>query len=459
MKEKKGFKMPDTYVLIVFLIIIMCLLTHVIPAGQYDMVEGTKMVVAGSYHNVDPNPAGILDFLNCFMGGLQSGATTIFLVFLIGGAFQILMDTGSVDAMLALALNKSKGNYAGIIATIAVVMSILGALGVGNNVALAFIPIMVILCRKLRLDSIVVVGIMYFASNLGFSGSPMNPFTVLLAQDIADVQQMSGFVPRCLMWLVFTVIGTIWIVRYCRKIHNSPEKSITGIYELTDEDISDMEKIPEVKPTHFINMGILVIVFGVYAYGGIKYNWDISVLGAAMMVLGFLTGIVGRMSPDQMAKSFVAGAKTMVYSAMLIGFASGINVIMTNASIIHTVIYYLTLPLLALPQAISAVGMFIANFIFNFFVSSGSGQCYVVMPLMAPAADVLDLTRQVAISAFQYGDGLCNVVIPTSGLLMGSLGAAKVPFDKWLKFAFPVTMVCAAAASIFLVIMTLIGWA
>ncbi len=279
MKEKKKFKMPDTYVLIVMLIIIMCLLTHVIPAGQYDVVEGTKMVVAGSYHHVDSNPAGIADFLNSFMGGLQSGATTIFLVLLIGGSFQILMNTGSVDAMLALALKKSQGKYTGIIATIAVVMSILGALGVGNNVALAFIPIMVILCRKLRLDSIVVVAIMYFASNLGFSGSPMNPFTVLLAQDIADIPQMSGFLPRCLMWLVFTIIGTLWTVHYCKKIHNNPEKSITGIYELTDEDLNDMDKMPEIKPTHFINMGILVAVFGVYAYGGIKYNWDISVLG------------------------------------------------------------------------------------------------------------------------------------------------------------------------------------
>lgn len=456
MKTKK-IAMPDTYVLIVMLIIIMCIMTYIIPSGKYDFVEGTKMVVPGSYHSVEQNPAGIGDFLGSFLAGMKNGSTTIFIVFLIGGAFQILMDTGSVDAMLALALRKAKGNYGIIIGSIFVVMSILGMLGVGNNVALAFIPIMVMLCTKLRLDSIVVVAIMYFASNLGFSGSPMNPFTVLLAQDISDVQQMSGFLPRCIMWLVFTSIGVVWTVKYCNKIIEHPEKSITGIYEKKGEELNT--DVMEVKPVHIICMLILVAVFAVYAYGGIKFNWDISVLGSAMVVLAFLCGIAGKMSPDQMAKSFVEGAKTMVYSALLIGFASGINVIMTNANIIHSIIYYLTLPLLSLPKIFASVGMFIVNFLFNFFVSSGSGQCYVVMPLMAPAADVLGLTRQVAISAFQYGDGLCNVVIPTSGLLMGSLGAAKVPFDKWLKFSAPVTFLAAIAASAFIIVMTMIGWA
>lgn len=459
-KLKKGFAMPDTYVIIVGLIVIMIILTHILPAGQYDYSEDGKTVVAGTYHEVESNPAGLSEFLNAFYNGLSKGASTIFLVFLIGGAFQILTDTGSIDAALATAIRKTQGNYKLILPVVIVVMSILGALGTGNNVALAFAPVMIILCGKMGLDSIVVAATMYFASNCGFAASPMNPFTVLLGQDIAGIQPMSGMGPRIVMWFIFTGCAVFWTIRYCGKIKKDPAKSFVGTYKPEDAggDIGAMDTMVKMKPSHIINLIILAGVFIVYAWGGIKYNWGLPILGAAMMVLAFLTGIVGRMGANGMAKSFVKGAEKMVYSALLIGFASAINVIMTDAKIIHTIIYGLTIPLQYLTTGLAAIGMFIANFIFNFFIPSGSGQVYVVMPLMAPMADILGITRQVAISAFQFGDGLCNVVIPTSGLLMGCLGIARVPYQKWLKFAVPITLIMSVFACIFLVIMNAIGW-
>ncbi|MEL7568620.1 MAG: Na+/H+ antiporter NhaC family protein [Dehalobacterium sp.] len=459
--EKKKFVMPDTYVIIIILIIFMVAMTYIIPAGTYDYAKDGKTIIADSFHFVDRNPAGLSDFLNSFFKGMQQGASTIFLVFLIGGAFQILTDTGTIDAVLSLTVQKTKSNYVLIFPAIIVVMSVLGALGVGNNVALAFAPILIILCRKLRLDPIVVVGAMYLASNTGFSTSPMNPFTVLLGQDISGIPQMSGMFPRSIMWVIFTSVVIWWILRYCKRILANPSKSYMGIYELDPNDAEEdkaMHGLVKMKLSHIINLLILIGVFVVYAYGGIKFNWGLSTLGAAMMVLAFSTGIIGRLGANQMAKSFIKGAQVMVYSALLIGFASAINVIMSDANIIHSVIYYLTLPLVKLPTAIAAVGMFISNFLFNFFVCSGSGQCYVVMPICAPAADVLHFSRQVAVSAYQLGDGLCNSLIPTSGLLMGTLGIAKVPYDKWLKFAFPVTMILAGISAVFLIIMTLLGW-
>ena len=181
-------------------------------------------------------------------------------------------------------------------------------------------------------------------------------------------------------------------------------------------------------------------------------------LGACMMLLAFGAGIIGKLSPNAMEKSFVNGAKTMTSSALLVGFASAISVIMTNANIIHTVIYYMSLPLQELPAFLSAVGMLIMNLIVNFFINSSSGQCYVVMPLMVPLADVIGVSRQVAVSAYAFGEALSNSIIPTASLLLGMLGIAQVPFNKWLKFCLPLSGILCAAAAVFLVVMQLLGW-
>ncbi len=460
-QKKKKLQMPDTYVIVVGLIVLMIILTWIIPAGQFDYSEDGKTVIAGTYHAVEANPQGLWDFLNSFFNGMKKGVNTMFVVLLIGGAFGVLSETGSISAALGVVVKKTKGDYKLVTVAVIVVMSILGALGTGNNVALAFAPIMILLYTKMGLDSIVVVATMYFASNSGFSASPMNPFTVLLGQSISGIPSMSGALPRVLMWFVFTGIAVWYTLRYCKKVKLNPAKSITGVYvagEGGDAD-SELDKVEKLNIRHILCLIILAGVFIVYAIGGINWSWDMPQLGAMMMAMTFLVAIAGGVGPNRVAKAFLAGAKTQMYSVLLIGFASAINVIMTDGKIIHSVIYGLSLPLQYLPTFLSAVGMFIVNFLFNFFVSSGSGQCYIVMPLMAPLADLLGMTRQVAISAFQYGDGLCNVMIPTSGLLMGTLGIANVPYQKWIKFAAPVTGIMSAAAAIFLIIVTLVGWA
>lgn len=184
-----------------------------------------------------------------------------------------------------------KQDYRLIIPAVCEVMSILGALGVGNNVALAFCLVIIILCRKLKLDPLVVAGTMYFASNSGFTTSPINPFTVLLAQNLSGVTQMSGLFARSIMWVIFTVITVWWILRYCKKILKDPSKSYMEIYEQTPSDIDEKESMNvliKMKTSHVINLVVLIAVFAVYAYGGIKYNWDLPALGTAMMALAFL---------------------------------------------------------------------------------------------------------------------------------------------------------------------------
>lgn len=454
MKKKFRLAMPDTLVLITIMITIMCILTWLIPAGNFD-TDGSK-IVAGSFHVVESNPATLWDFFNSFGAGMSKGASTIFLSLIIGGAFGVLVDTGTIHAMLNTVVRVTKGNYIAILTCVAIVMSLFGALGVGLNVQLAFAPIMVLLCSQLGLDGILVGATCYMAADIGFSSSPINPLTVVLGQTIAEITPMSGLLERSISWVIFTGLLVWYMLHYANKIRKDPSKSLTGVYERAADESSAQQV--QLKPAHVINLILLVAVFAFYCYGSFSKGWQLSQLMACMMILAIGAGVVGGMNPNEIAVSFTKGAKTMTYTALMVGFASGINVVMSDANIIHSVIYYLCIPLEGLSSAAAAVGMFLVNFVFNFFVSSGSGQCYIVMPIMAPMSDLLHVSRQIAVSAYQFGDGLCNLLLPQAGLLVGTLGIAKVPFSKWLKFIVPFVLIMIVTSSAFLVVMSMIGW-
>lgn len=459
---KKKREIPGTYVIITSIIIIMVILTYILPAGTYDYAEDGKTVIAGSFHTVEKNPASFADFLNCFYRGMQGGAGTMFLIFMIGGAFGILGDTGTIHACIAWIIRKTKGNYKMVLFAVGLVMALLGSVGAGNNVALAFIPIMIILCKKLHLDPIVAVASMYVLSNTAGGSSPIHPFNTILGQTIAELPQMSGAGVRVVMWIILIAIAYAYIFHYCAKIKKDPSKSIVGVYtdaeNAGDEDAALDSVAAKVSVRHVLCIILLFGVFATYAYGAVTLGWQIQQLGACMMLLAFGAGIIGGMSPNKMEKSFVNGVKAMTGSALVVGFASAISVIMTDANIIHTVIYYISLPLQMLPAFLSAVGMLIVNIIVNFFINSASGQCYVIMPLMVPLADVIGVTRQVAVSAYVFGESLSNAIFPTSSLMMGIIGLAGVPFNKWLKFCVPLTGLLCAASAIFLVVMQILGW-
>lgn len=461
-KAKKEFNMPGTYVILTALIIIMIGLTYILPAGTFDFAEDGKTVIPGTYHQVEKNPAGIMDFFNCFFQGMSKGSGTIFLIFMIGGAFKILEDTGTIKAAIAWLIKKTKGNYKIILPAIGLMMAALGSVGAGNNIALAFAPIMIMVCKKLKLDPVVAVAAMYIPSSTGTVSSPIEPFNTLIGQEIAGLPQMSGAGVRLLMWCIFVGIAILYIVRYADRIYKDPSRSIVGCYaaeeEVGDQDAALAEVAEKLTIRHVLCLIVLFAVFVVYAYGTIKFGWGISQLGACMMVLAFAAGIIGGMSPDKMEKSFAAGAKTMTYSALLVGFANALSVIMTNANIIHTIINAISIPLAALPAALSAVGMFLVNVLINLFISSSSGHAYVIMPLMAPLADVVGVSRQVAVSAYCFGEAIGNPLFPTAALIMGICGIAGVKYDKWLKFCVPLTAILCVVAIVFLIVAQLLGW-
>ncbi len=458
MDTKKRFKIPHTYALIFYFVIAAVILTYIIPAGSYDMVESAvtskKVIDPTSFHSVEQSPVGLEGFLLSIPKGMKGGATVIFLVFLVGGFFQIVNDTGAIDGAIDLAIRKLGDKSILVIPITMLILAILGAMGIVVNAVIAFIPIGVALAKKLDADPLVGVAIMYIGSYAGFTSSPMGPYNTLIGQSIAGLPPLSGFTFRLIVTIIIFVVSVWYVLKYTKKVQ-------ADINNSTLDDIEWMEDTTDTKEFNIQQALVLLTVvagFVIYAYGTYKLKWSLDYISAVMLMIAIISGIITRTSADDMAKSFLKGAQSMVYGALIIGVAKSITIVLTEGHVIHSIIYYMTIPLTKVGPVIAALGMFFANLLFNVVVPSGSGQAMIVMPLMSPMADIVGVSRQIAVSAYQYGDGFSNIIIPTSGVLMAILGLAKIPYEKWVKFIAPLFGMWVAIGSISIVIGVLIGW-
>lgn len=438
-KNKTRIKVPNTYVLIFGFVILAALLTYILPAGEYNLVEdevtGRSLVDPTSFQFVDRNPASLMDFLLAVPRGLTKSASIIFLIFIVGGAFKVIDDTGALRVSISALVDKV-GDKAHIVVPVVMAgMSILGALGIVVTSSIAFIPLGVMLARRLRLDPVAGVAFMYIGAYSGFVASPILPATLQLAQNIAGLEPLSGIGLRFVVWLAVFISATLYTIRYTIKVRRDQNNSVLD--KIDWGDIEAFDEKEKFSVTHGLVLLLVVAVFTVYAYGALNWKWGNDHMAAMLILAGLLSAIIARMKPDQVAESFILGCKNIVFGTLIIGFASAISIVLSEGKIIHTIIHGLSIPLVGLPSMLSANCMLLVNLLFNFFVSSGSGQAAVVMPLMAPMADIVGITRQVAVCAYQWGDGFSNTIIPTSGVLMAVLAVAKVPFEKWLKFMIP----------------------
>lgn len=453
-EAKKKFKMPDTYVLLLFFILCSALLTYIMPAGTYEFFPDTKNIDPNSFHHIENTPVNLFYAFQSITEGMIKSASIIFTVFLVSGAFKIINDTGSIDSGIDFLAQKLKDKVLVLIPIIMIVMSILGYLGIIVNQTIVFIPIGLLIARKLKMDPIVGLSMMYLATYAGFIGSGMDPFTIVVAQKIAGLPILSAIVFRTVVFVVLLASAIVYLMRYAKKVMDKPETSVLG---------TDYEWAVEAHTTygfstrHKVILAAIFLTFAYYVYAAQAKGWGMYELNTVVLMLAVFSGLVGKMSFDKMSKSFVDGCKMAVFSAILIGFATAISVVLTSGNIIHTIIYYASLPLKSMSTYVSAVFIFAFNWVFNFFVPSGSGQAAVVMPILAPLGDVIGLSKQVIVSAYKYGDGITNLIIPTSGTLMGFIGIAKVPYDKWLKFILPLIWIWTGIAVVAVLVGVMIG--
>ena len=462
--SKKGIKVPHTLVIIAAIIVIVSIATYFIPGGAYEKVvneAGKNVVVDGSFKYIKNQPQDLFKVLQAPIQGIIDGAEIIAFLFIVGGAFNLITKTKAINFGIIRIVNLFRGKEILLLPIIIFLFSLGGAVFGMSEEAVPFISILVPLTLALGYDSIVAVAITYLACILGFSSAMLNPFTVGIAQSIAGIQVYSGIVLRTIIWFTTTVVGTSFIVAYAMKIKKNPEKSL--VYESDQIKRKNLQNFEEKKGDFTLSHKIILLAFaiaiGVIVWGVLKKGFWIPEIAAVFLVVGLISGILGKLSPDEMANAFIEGAKEMIGPAIMIGFARGIIVIAENAHIIDTILYNLSSAIGSLPSLFAAYVMYPIQMFINFFINSGSGQAALTMPILAPLGDLVGISRQLTVLIYQLGDGFSNAMFPTSGVLIACLGIAGVPYSKWLKWIIPLQIILFALSIGFITIASLIGWA
>ena len=456
-------RIPPTLVLIFSIIVLFGVLTWIVPAGEFKRIEkdGRTVVVPGTYAQVKSQPQGIDKVLSAPIKGFVQAAYVIALVFVAGAAFGVVNATGAISSgiqVLAAEVERNPVLQKVMIPILMSLFSLAGATFGMSEEVLAFILIFIPFARALGYDSIVGVAIPFVGAGTGFAAAFLNPFTVGVAQGIADLPLFSGIEFRLVMWVVFTTISVVFVARYAAKIKKNPLLSPVHALDNERAEYNQPSLVGKLTNRQRVVLGVLAATLVSLVVGALKFDWYITEIGALFLGMAILSGIVGRLKMKEFSDSFVSGAKDMLNAALVVACSRGILVIASEGKIIDTVLDSMTGLVRQAHPIISAYSMLVVQFTLHFLVPSGSGQAALSMPIMTPLSDLLGVTRQTAVLIFQYGDGFNSLILPTSGVTMGVLAIARIPYERWLKWVIPLQILLYGVGMIFIAIAVQIKW-
>jgi uncharacterized ion transporter superfamily protein YfcC len=508
-------KIPHTYVIIFSLIVICAIGTWVIPGGEFEreriVVNDVERVVIrpGSFHHVENQPQTWQVF-SAFYDGFVNTSGIIAFILMIGGAFWILNETRSIDIGIYSFLKFSKkwersrllrklGVNNIILVGIMFIFSLFGAVFGMSEETIAFTVIFIPLSISMGYDSIVGVSMCFVAAALGFAGAFLNPFTVGIAQGLSDIPLFSGIEYRLFMWIVISAVGFTFILRYASKIHKNPEKSpvyeddaywrqrnegsatefvasvprgawvafislsvilllFSWFYPVSAMRIGNNEVVMPAVPVatvffiisgllslrksfHYFILSLLTFTIVYLIIGVMGYGWYVMEIATLFFALGIFAGIAAGKTANEITKSFIAGAGDILSAALVVGLAGGIIVILEDGKIIDPILFYVSQAMEDLGKVGSVSVMYVIQTFLNIFIPSGSGKAALTMPMMSQFSDLIGISRQATVVAFQLGDGFTNMITPTSGVLIGVLGIARIPYEKWFRWVAPFILI------------------
>lgn len=466
LKKKFRLKVPNTYLLIFSLLVLIAALTWIIPGGKYErmLLNGREVVVPNSFKYVDSHPQGIFDLFISPLKGFVEAALIIGFVLIVGGAFNVLARTEAINSFinkLAKAYKTSKLLQNLFIPVLLLMFSLGGATFGMNEEIIPFVLIIVPICLALGYDSIIGVAIPLIGAHIGFASAFLNPFNVGIAQGIAEVPLFSGIGYRMICWALSTIVAIAFLLWYVNRLKKNPR--ISPMYE--EDEIRRKNEHFDVIYNYENNFSLrhkavlitFVLSLVMLVVGVVEFHWYIEEIAGMFFIMGIVVGIIGGLKSDDLIKAFVDGAKDLVGTALIIALARATLVLSRDANIIDTILYGLSPYIESSSPIFASQKMFVVQAIINFFVHSGSGQAALTMPIMAPLSDLAGVTRQTAILAFQFGE-YTNIIIPTSAVTMGALSMARVPWDKWAKWVLPLMIILFLLGFILLIPPNLFGW-
>lgn len=461
MREKKKFKMPHLLWIMTGLILLASICTYIIPAGQFGTNEAGQIMGDSFSYLGYQTPVSPWRAIFLFLDGLTGSGLIIFTVMAMGANVAVILETGAVDDFLNWAIYKLKDKGEGILISILFCLMVyLGGFG-GSDALIAVVPIGLLFTRKLKLDPIVAIGVTTYATLIGFGTGPTKQVTT---QMLMDVPAYSAFGTRFFFMNLFMVIGLIFLLRYVKKVKKDPTKSLMyGAGWDPNQAVAEDEESSLIKETKLTwrTAAIMTIFFGQYfiivLFGGGGtglYNFMVAV----SLISAVIAGIIGKMSADQLAGAVAKDLANMAFVGFVIGLARVMSLVMTEGNIIHTVVYALTRPLMGLPKSVSSIGMTVIIAIINPFIPSATSKAAILVPIIKPIAETLHLAPQLAVQAFQFGDGFTNLISPALGWTVGSCAMANVPFDKWFRWVLPKVIFFMALSFALMFVLTSIGW-
>lgn len=531
----KKRKVPHTFVIVFFIILIAAAMTWIIPAGKYvEQQVGDETVMQFYYADqlpesgastgsataeFHPEPQTWQVFSALFKGFVKQSNIIVFIL-IIGGAFWIMNKSRAIDTGIYAFLRFTKrleksilfrkiGVNNIIIVLVMILFSLFGSVFGMSEETIAFTLIVIPLAISMGYDSIVGVCMVYVAAHIGFSGAMLNPFTIGIAQGIADIPLFTGIGYRVVCWAILTIVGIIFVLIYANRVKKNPQSSI--MYEddaywrnLGGQNAEEITYYTPKKawfvygfiaivlivfailyPTSTLKIGnnsttlrllpigaavfavlgfyalrksvhyfILTMLFGTVYYlivGVLGYDWYIMEIASLFLFMGIASGLSIDKSASDIAKLFVEGMGDILSAAVIVGLAGGIVIILQDGGIIDTILYGLSKSMRNAGQIVSVEIMYGIQTLINVVIPSGSAKAAITMPIMAPFSDLIGISRQSTVMAFQFGDGFTNMITPTSGVLIATLGVARIPWEKWVKFIWKFILVLIVIGALLLI--------
>ncbi|VXC33534.1 Uncharacterized membrane protein YfcC, ion transporter superfamily [Massilia sp. 9I] len=458
-------RMPNTFVLLFAILALIALATWFVPGGKYEthLVDGRQLVDPASFHYVASNPQGPVALLKAPIKGFVEAAQIIGFVLFVGGAFAVLQRTEAIDTAIrsiARAHTRSALVRKLLIPVFVTLFSLGGATFGMNEEVIPFILIFVPLALALGYDTVTGVSIPFLGSQVGFGAAFLNPFNVGIAQGIAGVPVFSGMGYRLIVWASATLVTVLFLMWYAARVKHNPALSPT--YVLDQSKRQDMPAVAvheheRMTRRHAAVLAIFALTLSAMVVGVVRYEWFIDEIAALFLAMAIVVGLVGRLGADDWVASFMQGVKDLAPTALVIAIARATMVIARDAHIIDTMLHEL-MPLVQSSHPVfAAQKMYLIQSVINFFIHSGSGQAALTMPIMAPLADLVGVSRQTAVLAFQLGE-LSTPMIPTSGITVGVLALARIPWLTWAKWMIPLQLIYLVLSLLLLVPPCLMGW-
>ena len=456
-KNRKKGRELNIFALLMSILVIGAVMTYIVPAGQFEReeVNGRNVIVSGSFSYIDSTPIGPIELLSSIPAGMVESAGIIFFVLIIGGAFTVLNATGATEALILTLTKKLGNNEKWLIPILMLFFALNGALLGAFEEVLPYVVILVPLVLALGFDAMTGIAIVFVGVSAGFTAAVMNPFTIGVAQRVAELPLYSGMGLRIVVFIVMYLVGVFYVYRHAMKVKRDPSKGIFGTVEpksreeLLSSSVTLTTRHKWVLATFIANLCVI-------AYGVIIQDWYFYEISGMFVLFAIVIATIGGLGVNGMVDEFLKGAASLVPGALIIGLARSIVVILDQGHIIDTILYGVSNVIEVLPSSLTAVGMLVLQTLISFVIPSGSGMAALTMPIMAPLADLVGVTRQTAVLAYQFGDALTNLLVP--GIAVAAISMVGISYVRWVRWIFPLLSIQFGTAVIVMIIANAINY-